>query len=391
MQTFYGDFHIHIGRTNKGRPVKITGARSLTITNILEFAAKRKGLHMVGVIDCHVPEVIEELEDGIAQGIFEELSDGGLRHIDGTVLIPGSEIEINDNHCQGPIHVLAYFPTLEKMKLFSEWFSKRVTNVTLSSQRIYEDATVLQEKVKELDGLFIPAHIFTPHKSLYGKGVIHSLKEVLRPELIDAVELGLSADTDMAKHLSELDAYPFLTNSDAHSLPKLAREYQALLIEKPSFKEWQLALRQEDGRKIIANYGLNPYLGKYHETVCENCGESLDVYQARCPYCGSNHVTRGVAERIADLSDRDPGSSKKERPPYIHHVPLEFIPGVGPKTLDKLIAQFGSEMAIIHDAALEQLNEVIPFKLAQLIHQARNGQLTLQKGGGGIYGKVIIE
>lgn len=391
MKTYYGDFHIHVGRTKSGKPVKITGAKSLTISNILEYAATRKGLNMVGVIDCHVPEVIKELEDLITKGDMEELDGGGLQHRDGTVLIPGSEIEINDENCHGPIHVLAYFPTLEKMRLFSEWIGTRVTNHTLSSQRIYEQATILQEKVKELSGLFIPAHIFTPHKSLYGRGVLKSLSEVLNPEWIDAVELGLSADTSMASKLSELNRYPFLTNSDAHSLPKLAREYQKLSLLKPTFTEWHKALQQKEGRAILANYGLNPYLGKYHETVCENCSETLAVYSERCPYCGSTHVTRGVAERIDDLSDVLLEDDLKARPPYIHHIPLEFIPGLGPKTLEKLVAGFGSEMAVIHEASLDDLKKVVPEKLALLIYQARSGTLSLQKGGGGTYGKVIMD
>ena len=391
MNTYYADFHIHVGRTKSGKPVKITGARTLTLSSILEYAATRKGLNMVGVIDCHVPEVIEELEELMAKGDMKELDGGGLQHKDGTVLIPGSEIEINDENCHGPIHVLVYFPTLEKMKMFSEWFAARVKNNTLSSQRIYERATVLQERVKELGGLFIPAHIFTPHKSLYGKGVLKSLSEVLNPDWIDAVELGLSADTQMASGLKELDRYPFLTNSDAHSLPKLAREYQKLSLLEPTFTEWQKALQQKEGRSIVANYGLNPYLGKYHETVCENCGEMLAVYSERCPYCGSTHVTRGVAERIGDLANVRPEDILRERPPYIHHIPLEFIPGLGPKTLDKLVSAFGTEMAVIHEASLEELQELVPQKIAVLIYQARTGTLTLQKGGGGIYGKIITE
>ena len=380
-----------MGRTKSGKPVKITGARNLTIATILEYAATRKGLNMVGVIDCHVPEVIEELEGLIANGDMKELNGGGLQHKDGTVLIPGSEIEINDENCHGPIHVLAYFPTLKRMKQFSEWLGKRVTNNTLSSQRIYENAIVLQEEVKDLGGLFIPAHIFTPHKSLYGKGVRKSLTEVLNPEWIDAVELGLSADTSMASRLKELNRYSFLTNSDAHSLPKLAREYQKLSLMEPTFNEWHMALQQKGGRSILANYGLNPYLGKYHETVCENCGESLSVFSERCPYCGSTQVTRGVAERINDLADCLPEDVLQARPPYVHHIPLDFIPGLGPKTLDKLVARFGSEMAVIHKASLEELKELIPEKIANLICQARSGTLSLQKGGGGTYGKVMTD
>ena len=83
--------------------------------------------------------------------------------------------------------------------------SGHVKNITLSSQRIYCDGRTLQKTVKSLGGLFIPAHVFTPFKSLYGKGVRSSLTEVFDPELIDAIELGLSSDTEMVKDIEELD------------------------------------------------------------------------------------------------------------------------------------------------------------------------------------------
>ena len=113
----YADLHIHIGRTNKGRPVKITGSKSLTLYNILQHASNRKGLHLIGIIDCHAPEVLLEIEELIAHGIITELSEGGLCYQQTTLLL-GSEIEVYDQFCQGAIHVLAYFPTLEKCRLF---------------------------------------------------------------------------------------------------------------------------------------------------------------------------------------------------------------------------------------------------------------------------------
>lgn len=191
MREFFADIHIHIGRTRTGRAVKITGARSLTIDQILIEATQSKGMGMIGVIDAQSPEVLEELIEGVEEGKYTELSDGGLS-FEQTVSLLGSELEINDNHSKGPIHVLAFMPTLRKMTEFSAWLALHMKNVHLSSQRLYVDGKILQHKVKELGGLFIPAHIFTPHKSLFGKGVSTSLTEVFDPDLIDAVELGLN-------------------------------------------------------------------------------------------------------------------------------------------------------------------------------------------------------
>lgn len=382
---FYADLHIHIGRTESGRAVKITGSRDLTLKNILDTASSKKGLDIIGIIDCHSPEVLDEIETIVNKGEMEQLAGGGLRY-QYTTLIPGSEIEIYDENCHGPIHVLAYFPSIYIMREFSLWMSANQKNIHLSSQRIYCDGHTLQKKVKELGGLFIPAHVFTPFKSLYGKGVLSSITEVFNPDLIDGIELGLSSDTNMVERIGELEQYTFVTNSDAHSLGKLAREYQKFELKDASFSEIQLALQEKDGRKIVANYGLNPLLGKYHSTACVKCSEPLKDGESICGKCGSQQFVKGVSTRIQELSDLQ--EPTRNRPPYIHQVPLDFIPGVGPKMIERLLDYFGTEMNIIHEVSLEQLEEVLPQKIAILIDQARRGALTIDVGGAGKYGKV---
>ncbi|NLN41878.1 MAG: hypothetical protein GX160_07855 [Clostridiales bacterium] len=76
------------------------------------------------------------------------------------------------------------------------------------------------------------------------------------------------------------------------------------------------------------------------------------------------------------------------RPPYYYQVPLEFIPGVGPKTIDKLIEAFGNEMNILHRASQEEISKVVSQDIAHMIVQARQGTLSIAHGGGGTYGKV---
>lgn len=386
MKEIYADLHIHIGRTSSGRSVKITGSKTLTLSNILQTASSRKGLDLIGIIDCHSPEVITEIESLLASGEMSAVSGGGLR-FQNTTLILGSEIEVYDQYCHGPIHVLAYFPTLALMKEFSSWMSGHVKNIHLSSQRIYCEGLELQRKVRELEGLFIPAHVFTPFKSLYGKGVDRSLSEVFDPQWVAGIELGLSSDTYMVSGIKELQSYPFLTNSDAHSLGKIAREYQKLMVVEPSFNELKKALQEIEGRRIVANYGLNPLLGKYHQTVCANCGEKVERIDQSCPSCNGKTIIKGVSTRIQELSLLE--HPFRPRPPYYHQVPLDFIPGLGPKTYERLLQAFGTEMNIIHRVTMEDLAEVVPEKLARMIDSARNGKLTISVGGGGKYGKII--
>jgi len=391
LAVVYADLHLHIGSTGRGEPVKISASRSLTFRNIAHEASVRKGIRLLGVIDAHSPGVQEDIASLLDGGEMTEAAGGGIRYRDTTLLL-GSEIEVKEPG-RAPAHYLAYLPTFESMRDFTAWMSRYMRNVNLSSQRIYVSGRELQEETKARGGLFVPAHIFTPHKSLFGSAA-DRMEEVLDPELVDAVELGLSSDTDMAGLLPDLDRLPFLTNSDAHSLAKIGREYNALLLAEPSFEEFKKALTGEDSRRIAANYGLNPRLGKYHRAHCTNCGttaSSEDAVTGRCPQCGSLKVVGGVMDRISELgrlAGRTAPTHTEKRPPYVYQVPLEFIPGIGPKLLDKLLARFGTEMAVLHDASAEALAETVGEPAAAAIVQARAGELALQAGGGGRYGKV---
>jgi uncharacterized protein (TIGR00375 family) len=384
----FADMHIHIGASHTGRPIKITGSRSLTLSNILYEAKYKKGMDLIGVIDCHSPEVLKEMNEMILDETLVQLKGGGLSY-NGLTIIPGSEIEIYDDNCHGPIHVLVFMPDLKGMEKLSSWLADgRMKNVHLSSQRMYGSGLELQKYVKNMGGLFIPAHIFTPFKSLYGKGVKASLTEVFDPELIDGVELGLSSNTEMAACISEISAYAFLTNSDAHSLEKIGREYQMLALEKPTFEEFELALKGRKGRTIIANYGLNPYLGKYYNTACAKCLHPNANFEEKvCTQCSSTKFIKGVYDRIQELKTSD--AKPENRPPYINQVPLEFIPGLGPKSISKLREAFGTDMDIIHSVPIGKLNEIVKPSIAAMIGTARTGNLSVKIGGGGKYGKIV--
>lgn len=44
MNEIFADLHVHIGRSESGKPIKITGARSLQFANIAKNAMKEKEL-----------------------------------------------------------------------------------------------------------------------------------------------------------------------------------------------------------------------------------------------------------------------------------------------------------------------------------------------------------
>ena len=394
MYEIYADLHVHIGRSEKGKPIKITAARSLNFANIAKECVERKGINLVGIIDCASPYVIEDIEDFLKTGDAYEIDDGGIVYKDKVCIILGSEIEtseVNDDGKTGSAHNLCYFPHLNDIKAFSKEMSNHIKNMTLSSQRADISAYELIDIVRKYNGILVPAHAFTPHKSFYGN-CTSSLKRIFKEkyDYIPAIELGLSSDTYLADQISELEGKTFLTNSDAHSLPKIAREYNKMYMENPSFKEFLKVLQNEDGRKILKNYGLDPKLGKYHRTYCEVCDKRIegDAPVTKCDTCDSRNITMGVFDRIEIIKDKQESKSPKNRPEYIYQIPLTFIPGLGKKTIDKLLDTFGTEMTILHNLGKDDIEAVVGSKVAENITLARDGKMKIIAGGGGNYGKV---
>ncbi len=394
MYEIFADLHVHIGRSESGKPIKITAARSLNFANIAKECADRKGINIVGIIDCASPYVIEDIENFLKTGEAYELEDGGIIYKDKVCILLGSEVETSEsgrNGKCGAAHNVCFFPHLSDIKGFSNEMSTHIKNITLSTQRSNISGYELIDIVEKYNGILIPAHIFTPFKSYYGN-CADRLKDIFKEKYnkIFAVELGLSSDTFLADMISELEGKTFVTNSDAHSLPKIAREYNKMLVEDISFKEVVKALKNEEGRKIIANYGLDPKLGKYHRTHCDNCDCTIETKEPVeiCPKCGSNKVTFGVFDRIELIKDKETTESPESRPPYIYQIPLSFIPGVGGKTIEKLLDTFETEMNILHKLSEDDIEAVVGEKIAKNILNAREGNMKVEAGGGGTYGKV---
>ncbi|MFB9277313.1 endonuclease Q family protein [Cohnella cellulosilytica] len=388
LSPYFADLHVHIGRSQDGQPVKISGSRNLTFRQIAKEASERKGIELVGIIDCHSPAVQKDILDCLHSGEMEEVPGGGIRYRNTTLLL-GAEMEVKEEG-GGPFHLLGFLPSLQAMQEWTAWMTPRVANIRLSTQRIRVTARELQAELVARGGLLIPAHIFTPHRGLLGCSA-DRLADRLDPDGIAAVELGLSADSDMAGTLSELDRYAFLTNSDAHSPGMIGRECNELLLSTPSFEEFAKALKGEQGRRILANYGLHPELGKYHETSCAACRRTVPETEeevAVCPYCGSSRLTRGVSGRIRRLADRERPLQPEGRPPYRPQVPLSFFPGVGPAKREKLLTEVGTEMDILHRLPAEAIASAAGEKIAELIVRAREDKLSFTSGSGGSYGSI---
>ncbi|MEW6661475.1 MAG: endonuclease Q family protein [Bacillota bacterium] len=393
MKTYRGDLHIHIGRA-AGKAIKITASNELTIRKILD-ATQYKGLDIVGIVDCIAEPAQAELKEMLNSGLLAEIPEGGLLYQQSVVLILGAEIETRE--IEGPAHWLAYFPTIDHLTEFHRYWRPSVTNTNLSTQVSSLPALMLAEKTRELEGIFMPAHTFTPHKGALGSGA-YRLADIFQSPILDwinGIELGLSADSAMAYRITELDGKTFFSNSDAHSLAKIGREYNLLVLESPTFKELVYAAAGQAGRHVAGNYGLHPLLGKYHRSFCHHCNTTISTPPPAvlCPACSGRDITLGVADRLEQIADRPPlpqGAEPPGRPPYLYQVPLDLIPGIGKAAIDRLTHAFGSELAALHEAEQHELIEVVGNKIAGRIMAARKGFLELLPGGGGKYGQVKI-
>jgi uncharacterized protein (TIGR00375 family) len=390
MEKYFVDLHVHIGRSSGGREIKKATANNLTFENIAHESYYRKGIGVIGVVDCISPYVLEDIDTLLERGELTEKKGGGMDYRGGQTLLLGAEIETHEKRgCSS--HSLCFFATLRQVKDFSAEMSSHIKNIRFNALMSRLTGQELFNIVDAHGGIFIPAHAFTPHKSFYGN-CCDSLHEIFHDasfEKIPSVELGLSADSMMASQLSELDGKTFISNSDAHSLPKMGREYNIFEMDEPNYEEVLKALKNLEGRRIVANYGLNPMLGKYHRSFCEVCETLIEGEPPvlKCPVSDRHTVTVGVRDRLEIIRDRK--EAKMEgRSPYHYQIPLEFLPKVGPKTVGKLIDHFGSEMKILHDATFDELQKVVKEDIAKNIVLAREGKLEIEAGGGGTYGRI---
>ena len=200
------------------------------------------------------------------------------------------------------------------------------------------------------------------------------------------MNFGLSADTDYGDRIRELADKKFLTNSDAHSLPKIAREYNTFEMENISFESFKKVLGYEDKIQngdnklnyIVCNNGMYSRLGKYNKTYCDMCECVSEIEDGKCKKCGSKKIVKGVEDRVLEIADGE-SISPKNRPKYMYKIPLEYIPKLGKKTKEKMLEFYGTEMNILNKVSIENIEENFGKQIAKNIEIARNGNITIEK------------
>jgi uncharacterized protein (TIGR00375 family) len=362
------DLHIH-------SPFSIACSRQMQPDRLIAACVTR-GLAVLGSGDALLPAWQKAWEPHLG-------NDAGI------VVVPEAEVEDRNR-----IHHLILMDDFSGFSALAADLAPYSSDISTGGRpRVRLPGKAIAAAVHALGGLIGPAHAFTPWTSLYAS--FDRVCDCYGDEPIDFLELGLSADTDLASAIPDLSGVPFLSNSDAHSPDpaRLGREWNRLDCRELSAAG---VLDSIHAGRIVMNAGFFPEEGKYHRTACARCyrqytRDEAEAHGWRCPD-DRGQIKKGVADRASELAT----GTTTPRPPYLHAIPLAEIiarceaassPSVKRVRVryERLIAEFGNEIAILTAVPVAGIRTIDP-GVASAIDALRSGRVTLVPGGGGRYG-----
>ncbi|NOZ72622.1 MAG: UvrD-helicase domain-containing protein [Chloroflexi bacterium] len=407
------DLHIH---SHYSRAT----SKALDFPHLAQWA-QLKGVHIVGTGDIAHPGWLAEMQEYLEPaepGLFR-LKPEIARSVQETIparcendvrfLLAG---EISNIYKKGDktrkVHNVIFAPSLEAVAQIQIELEK-IGNIRADGRPILGlPSRDLLEIILEVDERchLIPAHIWTPWFSLLGSksgyDTVEECFEDLTPHIF-ALETGLSSDPPMNWRVSSLDRYTLVSNSDAHSPQKLAREATLFDCEL-SYDALFAALRGDDTDGCLGTLEFFPQEGKYHHDGHRKCGINWKPavtleHGGVCPVCGKP-VTVGVYHRVEELADRPEGAVKPNALPFHSLIPLPEVVGellgvgAGSKRVkqeyERLLAALGPELSILFDVPLAEIAAVAGEKLAAGIGRMRQGEVTTIAGFDGEYGVIKL-
>ena len=400
--TYAADLHLH-------SPYAYACSKQLTLEN-LSIWAKLKGIDLLASADFTHPAWRSELRRKLVP------AGPGLFRFNGVHFVLGTEVncvfEQDGRHRR--VHLLLLVPDFHTV-------DRLVLALALKSNSLESDGRpTLRMSARDFTAtvldinpacVVIPAHVWTPWYGAFGsKSGFDQLEECFQDmvDAIPAVETGLSSDPAMNWSIVESSGKSIVSFSDAHSLPKLGRELTVFPGE-PSYVGLTDALAQ---RRVAYTIEFYPQEGKYHHSGHRKCGvrqspEDTDEQGDRCPVCG-RALTLGVLHRVRELSGEmeeavagpDGFVREDQRTPFIRLVPLveiigqTFGQGSSTKKVEReylrVIQEVGSEIGVLLNASSEELGKVAGERLAEAVLKARMGDVRIEPGYDGAYGKIHL-
>src|SRR5262245_46077838 len=410
---FVADLHIH------SRYARAT-SRELNPENLHKWAAL-KGITVVGTGDFTHPlwfaelqEKLEPAEDGLYRlkdpwrtAVEQELPPS-CRH-DVRFLLSVEISSIYKRHGRTrKVHNLVMLPDLARVEAFNRRLGA-LGNLKSDGRPILGlDSHDLLELSLEVcpEVLFIPAHIWTPHFAVLGSESGFDSLEACFDDLLPhifALETGLSSDPPMNTRLSALDRFAMVSNSDAHSAQKLAREGTCFDTEL-SYAAIYTALKEREPARFTGTLEFYPEEGKYHYDGHRKCQIRWQPAQTlrtdgRCPVCGGK-LTVGVLHRVELLADRPVEAVPAVERPFEYLIPLPEVIGaaldVGPESKKAtaiyraVLEQFCPVLDILRTVPPEDIARCGEPLVAEALRRMRTGQVEILAGYDGEYGTIRI-
>lgn len=407
------DLHIHSHYSRATSP-------HLNIEELYTWG-KRKGIHIMGTGDFTHPLWYKELQEKL------EPAEPGLFKLKDTFAERQDQF-IPESCKNSPMRFVL---TVEISNIYQRHDrTRRVHNVVVMSS--FESAGKLNKELSQIgnlmaDGrpilkmdsedlllrsldadehsLFIPAHIWTPWYAMFGsKSGFDSLEEAFgeSKKHIHAIETGLSSDPFMNWRLDELQNITVVSNSDAHSPQKLAREASLIACDM-DYYDMVEAIKTND-KRFVGTIEFFPEEGKYHLDGHRKCSyrsrpaETKDL-QGVCPVCGKA-LTVGVLNRVDSLSQHPEKYIPKNHKKVEYIVPLvEIIAEVkGVKsinaksvtqTYDAMISELGVEFELLRNIPITEIRRNFP-DVAASIQNMRDHKVHIEPGYDGEFGIVSL-
>src|SRR5512135_219341 len=228
---FIADLHIH------SRYSRAT-SRDMSPGALWKWA-QMKGISVIGTGDFTHPEWLRELRektDEEGNGLLTLKKKFGKEDVPASCradlfFLLTAEISCiyRKNDKTRKIHAVVLSPSFDDAQKINRALSK-IGNLSADGRPILGlDAKELLKIVLDSSpsSIFVPAHAWTPHFSVFGAASgfdsLDECFEELTPH-IHAIETGLSSDPAMNWRLSSLGGVTLISNSDAHSPLKIGRE-----------------------------------------------------------------------------------------------------------------------------------------------------------------------
>lgn len=410
---FIADFHVH---SHYSRAT----SKEMNLVSLAKWG-QLKGIELIGTGDFTHPLWFDEIQQKLEPaepGLFrlksaleKEISSQvpmSCRNVMRFILSVEVSCIYKKNDRVRKMHVIILAPSFAAAARINAQL-QRIGNIASDGRPILGlDAKRLLEIVLDADPncLFIPAHAWTPHFSVFGsQSGFDSLEEAfdeLAPQIV-AIETGLSSDPAMNWRLPQLDNIALISNSDAHSPQKLGREANIFQTNLDYFSIVE-ALRTNNRNSFEATIEFFPEEGKYHLDGHRPCNFSCEPAESRkrnllCAACGKK-LTIGVLHRVESLAKRPAGFHLERARPYYNIIPLPEIiseieeTGVASKrvqeTYHALLRQLGNEFSILLSVPVNEIAKVAGVKLAEAISLMRSGKVSVRGGYDGEYGIVKV-